>query len=460
MPFVDFMKLPVVVELAPTEKTQALDELVKVLAKALGLKRPKHIRDEIMKREESASTYIGQGVALPHARVAMEDEFAIVVGRSALGVPFDAARGAQAHIIILLLTNEDADRSRHLQMLSEIAAFFKQGSIREKMLSAEPPVNLPALLGANIKPPAEKAARSTRKPQNPILAAASRLATEIKAKHIIAFADTVTDGTFIEQIRGRTSVVVVSSNKTRFDTANHRIHAVINAPSLPSSRFDQMKIGILLALSRNLLTRKDKVVCISGNPKKGVFDTIVVLDIAAEYEFFFTNAQNILPPDVKPEVLERVLCLAAEIALEGREGKPTGTIIVIGDTNRVNGYLRQLIINPFRGYSEGERNILDPGLDETIKEFASIDGAFVVTGDGIVLSAGSYLRPQVNDIEALPSGLGARHAAAAGITSCTNALAVTVSESTGMVSLFKSGIILMTISKPVMEQRGVVQKML
>jgi diadenylate cyclase len=222
-----------------------------------------------------------------------------------------------------------------------------------------------------------------------------------------------------------------------------------------------MKIGILLALSRNLIGKEDKVVCISGNSKNGVFDTVVTIDIAMEYEFFFTTAQNILPPDVEPEVLERVVGLAGEIAIEGREGKPVGTIFVLGDTNSVNAYVRQLIINPFRGYSEAERNIMDPGLVETIKEFAAIDGAFIITGDGIVLSAGSYLRPQITEeLPALPGGYGARHAAAAGISACTNALAVTISESTGTVTIFKSGVIMMSISRPVVREKSLVQRFL
>jgi DNA integrity scanning protein DisA with diadenylate cyclase activity len=169
-------------------------------------------------------------------------------------------------------------------------------------------------------------------------------------------------------------------HKARFELArNRKIAALIQVPSIPASRTGQIKIGILLALSRNLIGRESKVICLSGNSANGVFDTIVVIDVAMEYEFFFTTAQSIVPPDVKPEVLERVIGLAQEIAVEGREGKPVGTIFVLGDTNSVNASVRQLIINPFRGYSEAERNILDPGLVETIKEFASIDGAFVIT---------------------------------------------------------------------------------
>jgi DNA integrity scanning protein DisA with diadenylate cyclase activity len=256
--------------------------------------------------------------------------------------------------------------------------------------------------------------------------------------------------------------VLVTSNKTRFDLIrNKKVAGLIQAPSIPASRTGQIKIGILLALSRNLIGRDDRVVCISGNSRNGAFDTIVAIDVALEYEFFFTTAQAIVPPDVKPEVLERIIGLAGEIAVEGREGKPVGTIFVLGDTNSVNAYVRQLIINPFRGYSEAERNIMDPCLVETLKEFASIDGAFIITGDGIVLSAGSYLRPQTSaELPVLPGGYGARHAAAAGITLCTNALAVTISESTGTVTIFKSGVIMMSITRPVVREKNLVQRYL
>jgi len=306
----------------------------------------------------------------------------------------------------------------------------------------------------------EKNPRSASKLAPPLVKAAMALAREIKATAVMVVADTVRENDFLEQFKSKIKLIIVTSNKTRFEAIrDRRIVGIIQAPSIPASRTGQIKIGILLALSRNLVGKDDKVVCVSGNSKNGFFDTLVAIDIAMEYEFFFVTAQNILPPDVKPEVLERVIGLAGEIAVEGREGKPTGTIFVLGDTNSVNAYVRQLIINPFRGYSEAERNILDPGLVETIKEFASIDGAFVITGDGIVLSAGSYLRPQVaEEIQALPSGFGARHAAAAGITACTNALAVTISESTGMVTLFKNGAIMMSLSRPVVRDKSTVQR--
>jgi DNA integrity scanning protein DisA with diadenylate cyclase activity len=77
-------------------------------------------------------------------------------------------------------------------------------------------------------------------------------------------------------------------------------------------------------------------------------------------------------------------------------------------------------------------------LKETIKELSKLDGAFVIRGNGVIVSAGTYLRTRVPPAE-LPSGLGARHTAAAAITVVSRAVAVVLSESTRRVSIFKSG---------------------
>lgn len=464
MSFEQFLTISQVVELKSDDKEEAIKELSLILCKALDVRKQKTILDEILKREESSSTFIGQGVALPQARGPIKEEFAIVVGRSLNGVKYDAARSALAHIIVLLVAHDEADNNHQIQILSEIAAFFKSESVREQILSFDNPVDIKNIILSLKKGPQEEkiTKNSVKRAANPVISAAMDLARDVKASAMIVFTDTVRDNEFIEQFKTKSKVILVTSNKTRFDIIREkRFAGILQAPNIPASRTGQIKIGILLALSRNLIGMEDTVVCISGNSKNGAFDTIVTLDIAKEYDFYFTRAQDITPPDVKPEVLERVIGLAGEIAVEGREGKPVGTIFVIGDTNSVNAYVRQLIINPFRGYSEAERNIMDPGLVETIKEFASIDGAFIITGDGIVLSAGSYLRPQINDeLPSLPGGFGARHVAAAGITACTNSIAITISESTGNVTIFKSGIIMMSISRPVVREKGQIQRFL
>jgi DNA integrity scanning protein DisA with diadenylate cyclase activity len=105
-----------------------------------------------------------------------------------------------------------------------------------------------------------------------------------------------------------------------------------------------------------------------------------------------------------------------------------------------------MIINPFMGYAEEERNILDRNLKETIKEFSALDGAFVVRGDGVLVTAGRHLNAAL-ETKDFPQGLGSRHIAAAGITSVTGAIAIVISESTGTVRIFKNGRLFVDIEK-------------
>mgnify|MGYP000929285134 FL=1 len=76
-------------------------------------------------------------------------------------------------------------------------------------------------------------------------------------------------------------------------------------------------------------------------------------------------------------------------------------------------------------------------MDETIKELALIDGAFILRGDGVVESAGCLIQAKADEID-LPGGLGTRHAAAAAITHVTDSLALVVSSS-GQVTYFRKG---------------------
>ncbi|RMD66009.1 hypothetical protein D6833_02055, partial [Candidatus Parcubacteria bacterium] len=154
------------------------------------------------------------------------------------------------------------------------------------------------------------------------------------------------------------------------------------------------------------------------------------------------------PQHIPSQVFEAVLNLAVELASQGREGKPVGTIFVVGDHEKVLQFSRQTIFNPFHGYPEEERNILNPQLRETLKEFSALDGAFVIREDGVVLCAGRYLNVALAPNVDLPQGLGSRHAAAAGITSVSEAVAIVISESTGDVRVFKNGVIFLEIEKP------------
>ena len=149
--------------------------------------------------------------------------------------------------------------------------------------------------------------------------------------------------------------------------------------------------------------------------------------------------------DIQEPVFDAVYEIAAEISREGREGKPVGTTFVLGDTPRVLARSRQLILNPFEGHPREARRITRPELRETIKELAQLDGAFVVSGDGVVCAGGRYITIDMS-AAAVPKGLGTRHASVAGITQETRSVGIVVSQSGGRISLFKDGRVVKVIT--------------
>jgi diadenylate cyclase len=141
--------------------------------------------------------------------------------------------------------------------------------------------------------------------------------------------------------------------------------------------------------------------------------------------------------DYDPEIVESLIGLAVEIAREGREGRRIGTLFTLGDEDAVLAKSRALILDPLQGHPESARRITDPNLRGTIKELAQLDGAFVVSAQGIVVAACRYLDAAATSIE-VPLGLGSRHIAGAHISSATRAVAIVVSESS-VVRLFCHG---------------------
>jgi DNA integrity scanning protein DisA with diadenylate cyclase activity len=140
---------------------------------------------------------------------------------------------------------------------------------------------------------------------------------------------------------------------------------------------------------------------------------------------------------VNTRVLEETVSLAVEIAREGREGRKIGTLFVVGDSGEVKRRSKPLILDPLQGHPDESKQIDDPDMRETIKELAQLDGAFLVSNAGVVVSAARYIDAAWDNLD-IPLGLGSRHVAGASISRQTRAVAVVVSESS-MVRMFDDG---------------------
>ena len=282
---------------------------------------------------------------------------------------------------------------------------------------------------------------------NVILDFGCQIAQEVGARALLLYADAASELPLCEE-RDRCFELILVTKDDHIPEKFAGAALTLNVPNVNLTRVGQIKIAVTKGIALGIFKKGDKIVCLSGVPKFGYVDSIFVIDVGREFEILTSEYLTDLTEKVYPEVFGAILNLSIELAAQGREGRKVGTTFIIGDHDRVLQLSRQMIINPFMGYSENERNILNPELKETIKEFSAIDGAFVIREDGTIITAGRHLNAALESKD-FPQGLGSRHIAAAGITSITNATAIVLSESTGNVSIFKNGKIFVSIEKPI-----------
>jgi hypothetical protein len=278
-----------------------------------------------------------------------------------------------------------------------------------------------------------------------ILQHARELAREVGARAVLVYTDVIVEGGELLPAMDFPTVFITRSTEAGLSTGSLP-QVWVRVPDVPMTRAGQVKTALLVCLARGVLHKGDRVACLTGVDGSGILDLMLVLDLSSQPGLLTLVHPAVVPADVAAEVFERILTLATQLALEGREGRPLGALFVLGASERVLAQSRQLVLNPFQGHPESGRNLLDPAVEETIKEFAALDRAFVVRCDGVVLTAGTHLVPDGRYV-ALSGGLGTRHAAAAGITASTAAVSVCVSQSTGTVTVFKDGQLIADIQR-------------
>lgn len=435
-----------VVDLESTDFESALAELLKVcdFSKERNLTK-KGLLKSLLEREKQMTTYLGNGVCLPHARVAMKRPYMIAVGRCANGLKYDGQKEyKEIRYVFLLLAAENA-RS-YLYGLASLARVFQDQTHMSQLEASKSLPEFKDTLKAVFAGDESKPKPKHNRFNNLILKEAAKIARGANCTSVLVFADTFGGGVDIGKVFKGFKTVLIAHATTDSATERPDIDAVIPIRSYSNHRFSQLRSAVLIGLTRGTFSSHDRLCCVGGLPQSNQFDSITVVDVEREFQTMLMQKTEMLPASVKPEVIERVLAIATELAVEGREGHPVGCLFALGDADKITEYTKPLILNPFYGYKDEDRNILNPFMDETVKELSSIDGAFIIRGDGVLVSAGSLIHTP-DYIHDLPSGLGSRHAAAASLSQAIDCLCIVVSGSTGQVTLFRRGEMLPLIEK-------------
>jgi DNA integrity scanning protein DisA with diadenylate cyclase activity/mannitol/fructose-specific phosphotransferase system IIA component (Ntr-type) len=418
------------------EKRELFDTLASAVAGWLPVLQASEVADGLWEREHLLSTRLGTHVAMPHAQFSGAGSTIVVVALCPDGIRYDAHTDDPVHVAICIVGPE----ANHLETLSSVASALQVPGVLDGLVRAARAADRDtafSLLRTGVtevspragETAAETAAQRGQRSQRVWLSAIA-LAPAVGARCVLLQAPAAATTGYELPQQSDDELFVLTPEELGIPAGS--------VSGLGRAGSNGLSIALLYALTEERIRSDDIIVNVFGSRDPTVLDTIQVVDVGAAFRLFFSVSRELSLETATHRVMLRVLELATELAGEGREGKPVGALFVLGDTARVRPHCQQMLMNPFKGYEPKQRNILDPGLAETVKELSRIDGAFIITDEGVMESAGTYLRVDV-ELNDMPAGLGARHAAAASITAVSEAVAIAISESTRQVSIFRHG---------------------
>lgn len=137
MNITDALKKEFVIEkLKSKTRLEVLTEMSKVFLKSGIRVNYDEMVEVLLEREKLGSTGIGDGIAIPHGKLAGLDDIIVSFGRSKDGIDFDSMDGRPVHIFFLLMAPENS-AGQHLKALAKISHMLKDSSFRTELMLAK-----------------------------------------------------------------------------------------------------------------------------------------------------------------------------------------------------------------------------------------------------------------------------------------------------------------------------------
>ncbi|MBC8354959.1 MAG: DNA integrity scanning protein DisA nucleotide-binding domain protein [Planctomycetes bacterium] len=270
------------------------------------------------------------------------------------------------------------------------------------------------------------------------------LSKQVDADVLLVMLDGPTDWAELSKRAGREKILAAADTEEALEGAKEAGLDTIVLGMHDAPVFEKLTQALLESVADEILEPNSEVVAVYSGFEADSMDSISFIRLDEHLGRLTARDLRQIETSVPLETLKVVVDLAVDIGREGREGKPVGTMFVVGDTRNVISLSHPAGYDPVKGYGRKERSLPDRRVREAIKEVAPLDGAFIVAPDGTVEKACQIVDADHVNLT-LSKGLGARHWAAAAISKSTNAIAVVVSESNGTVRLFKDGEVILRI---------------
>ncbi|HYO25866.1 MAG TPA: DNA integrity scanning protein DisA nucleotide-binding domain protein [Lacipirellulaceae bacterium] len=290
-----------------------------------------------------------------------------------------------------------------------------------------------------MSPPAKTTAQLSA-----FIEVARRIAEVEEADALLVLLEAPLDWQELRRATESFQVVLAADRPAYLEGAAAAGFEVIQLSAIDSPVNEQLTRALLESVADDMLNPSACVVALYSGFEAGVIDSVSIVRLDKHLGRLTAHDLRQLETSVPLDTLKTAVDLAVAIGREGREGKPVGSLFVVGDHRTVLKHCRPLGFDPVKGYGTHERQLNDSKVREAIKEIAQLDGAFVVAADGTVVAACQHVSAPAGDLT-LSKGLGARHWAAASISRATTAIAITVSESNGTVRVFQNGEVMLRI---------------
>lgn len=275
--------------------------------------------------------------------------------------------------------------------------------------------------------------------------AATKLAKATEADAILILAQKSVDWARLKKKTSACEVIIIATHHEDVSKSAEEAGITTTMLDKPEATVqNQLTQAVLSSVASEKLEPGSTVVSIYSGFDTEHIDTISVLKLTERLGRLTARDLRKLETKVPLETLKTVVDLAVEVGREGREGKPVGTMFVVGDHRKVLEESRPGSFDFVKGYSRKERNLSDFRVREGIKEIAQIDGMFIIAADGTVEASGRIIDTSPVQIT-MTTGLGSRHFAGAAISKNTKAISVVVSQSSGTVRIFQNGEVVLRI---------------
>ena len=279
-----------------------------------------------------------------------------------------------------------------------------------------------------------------------ILGYAVQLGNAADADALMVLLDGPTDWEKLKELTNNQKIIVTADEPEALKGAAEAglQTVVLDMPDAPV--FEQLTQALLESVADEILSPSAEVIAVYSGFEPGKIDSISYIRLDEHLGRLTSRDLQQMETSVPLDTLKIVVDLAVAIGREGREGKPVGTMFVVGDTRQVLTHCHTAGYDAVKGYKRAERDLDDPRAREGIKEIAQLDGAFIVSSDGTVERSCQIVDSSHAELT-LSKGLGSRHWAAAAITKNTKAIAVVVSQSSGTVRIFQNGEVMLRVEQ-------------